>query len=153
LRSLYRSTIWPVDGPLQATCERRPGSLGAWVRSLLSSHAETHSTPAWECGCGIYALTRLDGEEVMEMSPQVYQRGLFERVVHVVGTVLLWGRVIQHEHGYRAEYARPLKLLTVPPLVRVSRSVSQDIDRLLDAVAQRYSMQLVARAEELNSAT
>jgi hypothetical protein len=89
----------------------------------------------------------------MEMSPQVYQRGLFERVVHVVGTVLLWGRVIQHEHGYRAEYARPLKLLTVPPLVRVSHSESRDIDRLLDAVAQRYSMQLVARTEELNSAT
>jgi hypothetical protein len=87
----------------------------------------------------------------MEMSPQIYQRGLFERVVHVFGTVLLWGRVIQHEHGYRAEYARPLKLLTVPSLVRVSRSVSRDTDRLLDAVAKRYSMQLVARAEELNS--
>jgi len=85
------------------------------------------------------------------MSPQVYQRGLFERVVHVVGTVLLWGRVIQHEHGYRAEYARPLKLLTVPSLVRASRSVSRDTDRLLDAVAKRYSMQLVARADELKS--
>lgn len=152
LRSLYRSTIWPAEGPLRATCEKRPGSLASWVRSLLSSRAETHSTPQWGCGCGIYALTRLDTDEPLEMSPQVYQRGLFERVVHVVGVVQLWGRVIQHEQGYRAEYARPLRVLTVPSHARVSRSASHDIASLLDAVAQRYSIQLVTRVEELNSA-
>lgn len=152
LRSLYRPTIWPAEGPLRATCEKRPGSLASWVRSLFSSHPETHVTPQWGCGCGIYALTRLDTDEPLEMSPQVYQRGLFERVVHVVGVVQLWGRVIQHEQGYRAEYARPLKLLTVASRTRVSRSASRDIESLLDAVAQRYSIQLVTRVEDLTSA-
>jgi hypothetical protein len=59
----------------------------------------------------------------------------------------LWGRVVQHDRGYRAEYARPLRLLTIPSLVRV-----RDAEGLLEAVARRYRIPLVASAEELNRA-
>jgi hypothetical protein len=78
------------------------------------------------------------------MSPQVCQRGLFGRSLQVFGVVLLWGRVIQHENGFRAEYARPLKLLTVPALIR-----GREMRSLLESAAQRYSIELVPGMEEL----
>lgn len=132
---------------MRATCEKRPGSLAAWVRTLFSGFsgkAETpkHGAPAWGCQCGVYGLSHLEGNE-LEQSPRVPGRDA-DRVVVALGVVLLWGRVIQHEHGYRAEYARPLKLLMAPPQSHVRK-----ISRLLDAVAQRYSMQVVTRATEL----
>jgi hypothetical protein len=30
---------------------------------------------------------------------------------HVIGAVALWGRVVEHECGYRAQHARPVALL------------------------------------------
>jgi len=30
-----------------------------------------------------------------------------------LGEVALWGRVIEHEHGYRAERARPTRLILI----------------------------------------
>ena len=59
-----------------------------------------HEAPDLECGwCGIYAVKtpRLD-----------------DRDDAIYGQVNLWGRVIEHEHGYRAQYAYPALLYTPP---------------------------------------
>jgi hypothetical protein len=90
----------------------------------------------------VYGLTHLHGNELEEV-PRVPGRDP-DRGAVALGVVLLWGRVIQHAHGYRAEYARPLKLLRVSPQTRARGTGS-----LLDAVAQRYAVQIVTRAEEL----
>ncbi len=145
LRSLYHSTVWPAQGPLHASCEKRPGTVVAWIRSLFSSQPqETHHAPGTACECGIYALTRVDAIEPRELLPQVCHPGLD---VYVLGVVMLWGRVVQHGQGYRAEYARPLRLLTTPPLARTT-----GIRTLLDAVATRYGIPLVSRVEDLSAA-
>jgi hypothetical protein len=141
---VYNPTIWPADAPLRATCVKGSGSFTAWVRALFSrtAKAATHPAPAWGCQCGVYGLTHLHGNELEEV-PRVPGRDP-ERGAVALGVVLLWGRVIQHAHGYRAEYARPLKILKIakPPRAR-------GVDSLLDAVAQRYAVQVVTRAEEL----
>jgi hypothetical protein len=144
LRSVYNTTLWPADGPLHATCQKGPASLTAWFRSLFSRPAKTvtHPAPTWDCQCGIYGLSHLDGDE-LDTSPQASPRGP-DRGVTVLGVVLLWGRVIQHKHGYRAEYARPVKLLSAPP-----KFPAHNAPNLVDAVAQRYAIQLVSRMEEL----
>jgi hypothetical protein len=144
LRSVYNPTIWPADAPLRATCMKGPGSFAAWVRGLLSRAAKpsTHPAPAWGCQCGVYGLNRLKGDE-LEAVPGVSGRDP-DRGAVALGLVLLWGRVIQHTSGYRAEYARPLKLLMVPPQRHAGR-----VNTLLDAVAQRYEIQIVTRAQEL----
>ena len=54
------------------------------------------SPPCVEHGCGIYAFER----RLPATHPEVA----------VVGLVALWGRVIEHERGYRAAYAYPLAL-------------------------------------------
>ncbi len=143
LQSLYYPTVWPADTPLRASCEKKPGYVVSWFRKLFAMQTTTHPAPASECWCGIYALKHLEGIEHRELLPQIYQPGP-DRGVHVIGVVLLWGRVIQHEHGYRAEYARPLRLLTVPPGGR-----DREIENLLNAASHRYAIPLVTRVEEL----
>jgi hypothetical protein len=69
--------------------------------------------------------------------------------VQVLGGVLLWGRVIQHEKGFRAEYARPMSLARDVPRTGLSRSVESEIEALFDAVTKRYGIPLVSRLEEL----
>jgi hypothetical protein len=147
LGSLFHSTIWPADRPLRATCEKRSGWLSSWVRRCLSRSVETHPAPAWGCECGIYAMARLEDDEDLKISPHVFQRGPLDRVMRVAGVAQLWGRVVQHDRGYRAEYARVLKLLTVPSLVRV-----RDSEGVLEAIARRYRIPLVTCAEDLSRA-
>jgi hypothetical protein len=144
LRSLYHPTTWPTQGPLHATCEKRPGTLVAWLRRWFASpRNETHPAPNGACECGIYALNHFEAIEPRELLPQVAHQGLD---VYVLGVVLLWGRVVQHGQGYRAEYGRPLRLLATNPLAR-----SNGIHTLLDAVATRYGIPLVNRVEELSA--
>lgn len=55
-------------------------------------------SPGNDCSCGIYAVKSF--------------RLVFDYVVehpwYVFGKVALWGKVIEHEKGYRAEFAYPL---------------------------------------------
>ena len=149
LQSLHRSTIWPTGGPLQATCEQRPASLAAWIRSKLTRSHQTHPSPAWQCACGIYALRHLEDGELPDISPGACARWMRGLGVQVLGGVLLWGRVIQHEKGFRAKYARPMSLARDVPRTGLSRSVESEIEALFDAVAKRYGIPLVSRLEEL----
>lgn len=71
------------------------------VPSILSRGARRHVAPSLGCTCGIYASRSLD---------------MFERPRPawpppcVVGTVSLWGTVIEHEKGWRARFAYPARL-------------------------------------------
>lgn len=35
-----------------------------------------------------------------------------------VGRVKLWGTIVEHETGYRAQYARPVSIVSAPPLCK-----------------------------------
>jgi len=135
LQSLCQSTVWPAEAPMHATCERS-GTVITWIRKLLSGlpAAPAHPAPCLTCTCGIYALTRLDDNP----HPWLFVNS----GTHVGGTVLHWGRVVRHSHGYRAEYARPLKLLAVPYL-------RKEMQELLVATAQRYKIEIVRRLGSL----
>jgi hypothetical protein len=57
--------------------------------------------PTQTCTCGIYAMSRLD--------PSPFARAN----VSVVGSVALWGRVVEHAGGCRGELAYPQRLRVV----------------------------------------
>lgn len=81
LRPIGRSDrVWPVGTPASATCPRR-----------------LHVAPDFDCRCGLHA-TR---------TPDLLRRA---RDPAVVGTVALWGRIVEHDHGYRAAFAYPQRL-------------------------------------------
>ena len=76
----------------------------ARIEQLTAFPCANGPAPAFDCSCGIYATRNLrDPGRVWRSGPQYAN--------HVVGAVTLWGRVVEHEWGYRAEHARPVALL------------------------------------------
>jgi hypothetical protein len=144
LRSVYNPTTWPTDVPLRAICAKGPESAAAWIRSLFSRKVKPpdHSAPAWGCCCGVYGFASLAAKDLRE--PPYYPGESGSSCVSALGAVLLWGRVVQHAHGYRAEFARPLKLLQVTR--QAHASVAKD---LLGAAAERYGIRLVTYVADL----
>lgn len=88
LSALGVEAVWPAREVLRATC--RNGS------------AENHLAPCWNCQCGIWAFKDLDR--------LVAAIGSAYTGIKVLGSVSLWGRVIEAENGYRAQYAYPSEL-------------------------------------------
>lgn len=72
---------WPPRRPAASFCTRR----------------RSHLRPELDCTCGLYAVA----------SPDELRR---TRDPAVLGTVALWGRVVEHEHGFRAALAYPQRL-------------------------------------------
>ena len=58
--------------------------------------------PDINCACGYYALKKNNSNQVISLQQS--------SVFHVSGRVAGWGGVIEHELGYRFEYAYPLDL-------------------------------------------
>jgi hypothetical protein len=81
-----RSRPWRPLAPSQAACGRR----------------RFHRAPAPGCTCGLYGLKNAT---VLRQT----------RSPAVIGTVALWGQVIEHELGYRAEFGYPQRLRLVCP--------------------------------------
>jgi len=88
LASVIHDHEWPVGSETVARCEA------------------AHDAPDLECACGIHAAR----EPAAVLS---YLRGRDDpwTVARVLGRVQLWGRVVEHEGGWRAERAYPLDFL------------------------------------------
>ncbi len=107
----YRLWVWDVAGlsslngvswiagqPLAAEC--KPPRRGT---TACSTKQFPHAAPHTDCRCGVYASKRL---ESLSMSWPW-------RSVCVRGETWLWGMVVEHEYGWRAQFAYP-KTLHVP---------------------------------------
>jgi hypothetical protein len=94
LGSVIHDERWPIGMELVAEC-RAEGR---------------HEAPDEACTCGIHAAR----EPATVWS---YLRGRDEpgTVARVLGRVLLWGRVVEHEGGWRASHALPLDLVATEP--------------------------------------
>lgn len=93
IRSLNGSP-WPRNQPFMAKCRRSPNS---------------HQAPQMHCRCGIYAAKELD--QLQDMG--LYLQCLAVCPSHVFGEVYLWGVLVEHTLGWRAQFAYP-KNLVVP---------------------------------------
>ncbi len=86
--------FWPAHAPVVAVCSN--------VKTM-------HAAPWPGHECGLWALRTF--EEAEGRVAQFAETSNFEGAYGwAVGKVALWGRVIEHEHGYRAQYAYPLEL-------------------------------------------
>ena len=83
LRAISDDEPWPQHAPMLARCRSR-----------------SHNAPEENCRCGIYGMR--------DPSPPPY--GLPSAGFVAVGRVALWGRVVVHETGYRAEFGYPQRL-------------------------------------------
>jgi hypothetical protein len=96
LRSLYRLNFWPVGAPFEARCE---------AQRLRLSRRPRHAAPSETCACGIYGAPF----ELIRRRLAL-DDGLPPGCLFVLGTVSLWGNVLECERGWRAELAYPRRL-------------------------------------------
>jgi hypothetical protein len=96
LRSLYRFSFWPVGAPLEARCE---------AQRLRLPRRPRHAAPTETCTCGIYGAPF----ELIRRKLAV-DCGLPAGCLFVIGTVSLWGDVLECERGWRAAFAYPSRI-------------------------------------------
>lgn len=91
LHALGTNTIWTPKKAARAKCNA----------------SGSHRAPQKACKCGYWSFKSMD----------LITAALADYVdsVDVVGTVEIWGRVIECENGYRAEYAYPKELWLLKP--------------------------------------
>jgi len=85
LSSLTRAEAWEPRRPFAATCTRKQ-----------------HAAPGARCSCGVYAAA-----EPTELARLGRIAGA------AIGQVSLWGRLVEHSRGYRAEAAYPTRIRLV----------------------------------------
>jgi hypothetical protein len=129
LASVFYYALWPVRRELVSECLARRSPL-----RLLNRRAEvaSHATPGQRCACGIYAAreprTALNYLQTCGLRDvrEVEGRAVLHRVL---GRVVLWGRLIECDAGWRGAFAYP-QCLFLP-----ERTRSGDPVRRLEDVA------------------
>jgi hypothetical protein len=106
---------WPVDHDRNAKCFALAG----------------HDAPQANCGCGFSAYYRLPDEPDLPAPEAVW------------GAIVAWGRVVECELGFRAEFARPVAMLD-----RLSPLDRREGGQRLVRVAEHYTIPLLP-ADEL----
>jgi hypothetical protein len=89
---------WSPKKPLTAVC-RASGARCA------------HHAPQMNCACGIYAAKSLDA-----------LRRTGNTCRGICGEVILWGTVVEHVFGWRAELAYPKTFVVLPEMMPTSMS-------------------------------
>ena len=77
------------------------------ARAVCGKFATTHDAPWPDCQCGFYAYGRRE-DAWNHLETFVHNNG--EALGWAFGRVSLWGRIVEHELGLRAEYAYPYEL-------------------------------------------
>ncbi|HVM11837.1 MAG TPA: hypothetical protein VM638_05115 [Actinomycetota bacterium] len=89
--------LWRPGRPETAQCH--------WVAGRVRVPGVNHA-PFERCRCGIYAFRELD--HLIEQGPNPWVEPV------VLGAVRLWGKVIVHDLGYRAQHAKVTEIFAVP---------------------------------------
>jgi hypothetical protein len=82
---------------------------------------DADEVPQTDCTCGVYAAKNLE---------HLRQFGYEGRGIH--GEVYLWGTVVEHELGWRAQFAYPKSLFLPPDLIP---SDTKEMESRLEALA------------------
>jgi hypothetical protein len=111
LANLGNDTIYVPREKIEARCEEY-STIGTLV---LGKDPSEQQAPHLTCTCGIHAYKekpRLLREIRNKMTiPAIYSG---RRLVY--GEINLWGKVIEHEDGYRAQFGYPKRLWCTPAI-------------------------------------
>ncbi len=111
LSSMLYPVVWEPGVPFRAVCRRRLAAL-PWGRLPL------HAPPSYDCACGVYAVR--DGRRAVPYLDAVHPAGS-RALCRVLGTVSLWGRAVEGDGGFRAEWGYPATLVVPAPARRRRR--------------------------------
>jgi hypothetical protein len=103
LESVFNTTLWTPRRELAASCvadDRRRWRF--WRRE-----STPHEAPNFSCSCGIYALKNANAAAKFAATTELRGRPVVGRAL---GAVSLWGRVLECDRGWRAEFAYPIRI-------------------------------------------
>ena len=121
LTGVIHAVGWPLDDVV-ATCRVVEG---------LHSWDALHGAPRADCTCGLYGRHELaEVPKAIPLAHHIYG-------VRVIGAVVGWGRMVIHERGWRAEFAKPVALAYGP----------SDLRRITADLADEYGIPVVAASE------
>jgi hypothetical protein len=104
LRSLTQPELWPTGRAFESACTSE------------ETEAE-HEAPHPSCQCGVWALRSY------ESATRVALAYRHSGTAIAVGAVSLWGRIIELERGWRAQYAYPAGLAVFGGNEEIARDV------------------------------
>jgi hypothetical protein len=117
LGAIAHRTTWTPQEATKAGCART-----------------SHAAPQRYCTCGYYATSSVDA---------LASAGVFNRGIGVIGAVAMWGTVIEHARGARAEFAYPARLRLVCSLCLQGGSIVDPVtvveDTSLIPLCDRHS--------------
>lgn len=117
---LYSPEDWilrSINERIPLTPRVRTRACCAVVGSRFVAGFLGHGTaPEPDCTCGFYAMKNLDGpawliRDCMEAGRFHSRCGLISDFCPALSQVYLWGKMIEHELGYRAEFCYPKTIL------------------------------------------
>lgn len=121
-----RAVEWPVGKPLHSECLPPRRDLREDDRKVVFPPKHYYS-PHLDCTCGIYALheyPRAQSKTVKPWPPQA-----------ITGMIHGWGKIIVGDTGFRAQWAKPIAL--------VSRRRNSQWPMVIEALAERYGLEVV----------
>jgi len=105
LANLGNDTIYGPREKIEVRCEQY-STIGTLV---LGKDPSEQQAPHLTCTCGIYAYT-----EKPRLLREIGKTNSGLRLVY--GEINLWGKVIEHEDGYRAQFGYPKRLWCTPAI-------------------------------------
>ena len=117
LANLGNDTIYVPREKIEAHCEQY-STIGALVPQ--KDHSEQQA-PHLTCMCGIYAYKEKPTvlREINNSCSGFIPRKAMTELIRmrlVYGEINLWGKVIEHEDGYRAQFGYPKRLWCTPAI-------------------------------------
>lgn len=111
LANLGNDTIYVPREKIEARCE-------PYSRIGTSDHPKVHSeqqAPHLTCTCGIHAYKEKP-TLLRQIRHQMAIPAIYSGLRLVYGEINLWGKVIEHEDGYRAQFGYPKRLWCTPAI-------------------------------------
>jgi hypothetical protein len=100
LKALGQETIWEPKKKMEAICK----ADGVSIVDPMGLGSREHPAPFQSCLCGFWAFKNV------EMLPEALVGQSHEHGATVIGSIHMWGHVIETDIGFRAEYAYPKEL-------------------------------------------
>jgi hypothetical protein len=147
-------TPWKPRKAFEAECNRRGTAIHGFTARHKKSNVTvafgplddletptvTQHVPGENCSCGIYAANTI--EHAMQY---------FQGTACVIGTVYLWGKVIEGDRGWRAQYAYPKELYfqTLQPSILDFFGLDRDFPNYL--AWQEYERKREKKEQEIQA--
>lgn len=157
LKSFTQDVDWPVDGPVTATCRADRSwmpilhMMRAWQTVTTTNTTNTgevvavtdpeddpllhRKAPSPQCVCGVWGVA-----DPWKIKPYDHE---WASEKAIVGVVELWGKVIVGTSGWRAEYARPVEIVSAPKFSHRTRRTRRKVATLEDRVADAYGIPIL----------